>query len=42
MSSVFQILLVAVLLAAVIVYFIRRSRKLKEMELEDRLHDQYR
>lgn len=37
-----QILMVVVLLAAVIVYFIRRSRKLKEMEMEERLRDIYR
>jgi hypothetical protein len=34
--------LVVVLMAAVIVYFLRRSKKLKEMELEERLREEYR
>ena len=37
-----EIILPAVLIAAVIYYFIRRNRKLKEMELEEKLRDVYR
>ena len=37
-----QLFLGAAMIAAVIVYFIKRSKKLKEMELEERLRDEYR
>jgi protein-S-isoprenylcysteine O-methyltransferase Ste14 len=37
-----RLIMVVVLIAAVIVYFLRRSKKLKEMELEERLRDEYR
>ena len=36
-----QIIMAVVILAAVIMYFLRRSRKLKEMEMEERLRDIY-
>ena len=34
-----ELLLFSALIAAIIVYFLRRSKKLKEMELEERLED---
>jgi len=37
-----QIIMAVVILAAVVMYFLRRSRKLKEMEMEERLRDIYR
>lgn len=37
-----QLFLGTSIIAAVIVYFIKRSKKLKEMELEERLRDEYR
>jgi large-conductance mechanosensitive channel len=37
-----QLIITAVLIAAVVFYFIRRNRKLKEMETEDRLRDIFR
>ena len=37
-----QIILTIALLAAVIFCFYRRSKKLKEMEMEERLRDIYR
>lgn len=39
---VVQLILVASIIAAVIAYFLRRSRKIKEMEMEERLRDVYR
>jgi hypothetical protein len=37
-----QIILVVCIIAAVIFYFYRRSKKLQEMEMEERLRDIYR
>jgi protein-S-isoprenylcysteine O-methyltransferase Ste14 len=37
-----RLIMAIVLTAAVIVYFLRRSRKLKDMELKERLRDEYR
>lgn len=37
-----QLIMAIAIIAAVIVYFLRRSRKLKEMEMEERLRDIYR
>lgn len=37
-----QLIMAVVILAAVVMYFLRRSRKLKEMEMEERLRDMYR
>ncbi len=37
-----QLIMAVAIIAAVIVYFLRRSRKLKEMELEERMKDVYR
>ncbi len=37
-----QFIMVLALIAAVIFYFLRRSKKLKEMEMEERLRDVYR
>ena len=37
-----QIIMAVSILAAVIMYFLKRSRKLKEMETEERLRDMYR
>jgi|GEM_PF-1942275 len=42
LNRMVQIILTIVLIAAVIFYFYRRSRKLKEMEMEERLRDIYR
>jgi hypothetical protein len=37
-----QIIMTVALIAAVIFYFYRRNKKLKEMELEERLKDVFR
>ena len=37
-----QLIMAVAIFAAVIVYFLRRSKKLKEMEMEERLRDIYR
>ncbi|MFH1576868.1 MAG: hypothetical protein ABID35_04955 [Candidatus Margulisiibacteriota bacterium] len=37
-----QLILGTSIIAAVIFYFIKRSKKLNEMEMEERLKDEYR
>ncbi|MEE8638250.1 MAG: hypothetical protein V3T21_04295 [Candidatus Margulisiibacteriota bacterium] len=40
--AIVQIILVVCIITAVIFYFYRRSKKLNEMEMEERLRDVYR